>query len=300
MSSRIQENHSPPGRLSRNLGRFPAHILIMLVLLPIAASPGFAQKNPDIRVEWSKDFTAITFNFMGQKCEYPADMLKGRFPPPGRPPQFKFDRKWPVVTMVATWTASVKGWPDKYRSEAVDLMLMYACDAQLYEYIFPDIISKSSVSFPPEFLKEAHKPEYNLAENMRGKEVQYTITAKAGFGASDYEIKTKIRIGLSKDGKTVFYHDSPQYISEHLKNREFFFAGHDAGNNINFEVRMLCVCAPRRLMRGEMMRRIEASGKYFVERIYEDLDDAPTVEEIERYLSLVRDKKQPIKALFKK
>ncbi|NOZ23756.1 MAG: hypothetical protein GXP25_21985 [Planctomycetes bacterium] len=275
-------------------------------VLPLALVLGWtlrsvtAQDESDLHVRWGEDYCTLSFTFLGQQIEYPQHMLKTKFPPAGKEPEFHFEKNWPIVAMVARWTASVKGWPEKYRSDAVDLILMYVCDAQMYENIYPDVIRSSKFTFPPEFLKEAANPGYKLAETMRGKEIGYEVKARGGFGASDYKIRTRIRTGLSKDEKTVFYYDKPEYISDHLKTRQYIFAAYDAGDYIHFEARLLCACAPRRTFRGEAMRRVEADSMYFVRRIYEVLDDAPTLEEIETYLKMVREGRQSVRSLLKK
>jgi hypothetical protein len=130
--------------------------------------------------------------------------------------------------------------------------------------------------------------------------VAYQITAKAGFGASDYTMRTRIRIGLTEDEKTVFFHDRPEYISEHLTTRQYFFAGRDEGDCIRLEARIFCVCAPRWFFQDETMRRIEATSRYFVQRIYACLDDAPTTEEIEAFFALIKDKHQTLEEYLKK
>lgn len=255
----------------------------------IASHSALAQDTPrDIQVAWGADDRTLEFSFRGQRFEYPRDLSKGAYPAPGLKPAFQFEKHWPVVTMRARWTVPVGGWPEQYRKQALDLMLMYACDAQLYTNLFPEFIKSSSITVPPEFLAEARDPErYRLAEAMHGKVARYEITASAGFGAADYKIRTKMRIGLSADGKTLFYHDSPDYISDHLTQREFVFAAQDVDEGIRFEVVMLCVCKPRWAFRGETMRRIENNGRYYVERLHENLDATPTADEIKAYLERV-------------
>ncbi|MEW6359976.1 MAG: hypothetical protein AB1696_26800 [Planctomycetota bacterium] len=270
-----------------------AVVLALALLAPVVSADDPVQ----LGVKWGPDYRTMSFRFLGQLCEYARDIARGAFPAAGREPEFRFDKNWPVIAMTAQWTASVEGWPEKYRPEAIDLILMHACDAQAYENIYPDVIQSSRFTFPPEFLKEAADPTYRLAETMRGKEVGYEVTARGGFGAKDYKIKTRIRIGLSEDGKTVFYHDKPDYISANLTAREYLFAAHDAGDRIQFEARLLCQCAPRRTFQGEAMRRVEADSMYFVRRIYEDLDDAPTLAEIEKQLDMIRKGDQPTTVL---
>jgi len=265
----------------------------------IAGLSEAAIKKDSMNVKWGADYESLSFNFLGREHHYPEDAIKGKFPPIGKKPEFEFTEEWPVVAMRARWSITTKGWPEEYRPEAIDLILMYACDAQLYEYIYPDSIKSSKFTFPPEFLKEAEGAGYRLAEVMRGKEVGYEVIARGGFGAHDYKIKTKIRIGLSQDGKTVFYFDQPEYISDYLKSREFLFAGYDGGDVMHFEIRMFCICSPRNFFRGEAMKRVKENGQYFVERLYGELDDAPTKEEIEEYLKAVKRGERPASVLAK-
>ena len=255
----------------------------------------------NLNVKWSPDYRALSFNFLGQECEYPRDVLKGSYPPVNAPPDVRVEGNWPVVAMRARWTAPIVGWPQKYRTEAIDLTLMFVCDAQFYEYLYPDIIRSSKFLFPPEYYKEAADPlRHNLAEALRGKVVGYQITAKAGFPATDYEIKTKIRLGLSEDQKTVFYHDSPDYISAYLRQRHYFLAGCDAGDCLRFDARIVCVCTPAWLLKNETLRRVENSCRYFIQRIYEALKDPPTEQEIEKYLALIKKEYQDVNVVLQK
>lgn len=239
-------------------------------------------------VAWGADFQTLCFKGgSGQIC-YPEEMFRGEFPPPGSPPEYHFASEWPYVSMLARWSVSTKGWPEKYRPDAIDLAMMYACDAQIYAYIFPDSILASGFTRPPGFLKEAENSRYDLAGALRGKEAEYEVTARGGFGAADYTIRTTMRIGVSADGKTVFYHDRSSRISAHLKERDFLYAGRDAGDRLVFEARMQCECAPAIFFKGETMRRVEANGCYFVKRLHEDLGKTPTREQIENYFAAVR------------
>jgi hypothetical protein len=250
-----------------------------------------------MRVRWSDGHRALAFRFRGREYQCPKDMVEGKFPPAGARPEFHVEKKWPVVTMEARWTASTKGWPPKYRPDALDLILVYATDAQLYADIYPEIIKSSAITVPPEFLKEAQNATtHDLVEAMRGRSLEYDVTAKGGFGASDYQLKGKITAGLSGDGKTVFYYDKPDLISKHLKNREYVFGARDAGEHIHFDVKMVCVCGPQSaILRGEAMKRVEDAGRYLVEKMYEDLDNAPTEKEIEDYLEMAKKRGQPLK-----
>jgi hypothetical protein len=254
-----------------------------------------------VNVKWSPDYRALTFDFLGQECVYPRDVAKGGYPPANAPPVIRVQKKWPLMAMQARWTASLANWPPKYRAQAVDLTLMFMCDAQFYELLYPDIIRSSKFLFPPEYYKEAADPlRYSLAEALRGKVVAYQITAKAGFPATDYEIKTKIRLGLSEDQKTVFYHDQPVYISDYLKQRHYFVAGCDAGDGLRFDARIVCECAPAWFFKEETLNRVETSCRYFVQRIYENLNDEPTEQDIEKYLALIKKEYQDPSVVLQK
>ena len=55
------------------------------------------------------------------------------------------------------------------------------------------------------------------------------------------------------------------------------------------------------MFKDEVLNRIEKSGKYFINRIYECLKGVPTEEEIDDYLELVKKgKDKDIEALLKK
>lgn len=246
-------------------------------------------KEGRLDVRWGKGHTSLSYRVPGAEVRYPRDMLKETFPAPGAKPEIVFEKKWPVVAMRARWSAPAAGWPEKYRHHAVDLILMWACNAHLYETVYSDYIKSSKFTYPPEFIKEAVDPRYDLAGTLRGKEISYEVEARAGFGAADYTIKTTMLLGVSGDNKTVFYHDSPLHISDHLESRDFFLAAHDAGDRFNYEVRMVCVCKDiMSLFRGESMRRVEDNGKYFVKRLYEELGAPPTEKVVDEFLESIR------------
>lgn len=240
------------------------------------------------QAKWSKDFEKLEFRFRGKRFELPKDLMSGSFPPAGVAPKIDVSREWPNVDLQARWTMSVKDWPEKYRAHAIDLALMFACDAALYEGIYPDVLHSSRFVYPPEFLKEAEDPNFRLAESLRGKEVKYQINASAGFAAADYDIKSTIRIGFCEEAKAAFYHDRADKISEHLRAREYFFALRDGGDSIYCEAKLLCVCTPRRTFQGETMRRVGNSSEYFVKRIHEVFQHTPTEKGIDGYLALVK------------
>ncbi|MDD5557930.1 MAG: hypothetical protein PHN82_11900 [bacterium] len=240
-------------------------------------------------VRWSEDATTLRFSAPGEGGEYPRDMERGPFPQPGATPEFLVDSRWPAVAMRARWSVPTAGWPARHRGNAIDIALMHACDAELYENIFPEIIRSSRFTYPPAFLGEALDPAgHDLAAALRGGEAEYEVVASAGPGASDYLIRTRIRVGAAADGRTVFFHDRPLHISDHLLSREILFAVRDAGDRLDFEARMIAVCAPRLLFRGETMRRVEENGRYFVRRLRESLGAPPSGERIDRFLESVR------------
>jgi hypothetical protein len=166
---------------------------------------------------------------------------------------------------------------------------MYACDAGLMHKLFPEMIREGEFTAPAEFRKKAANPKgFNLVQALRGREVKYQVLAKAGLGAPDYTIKTQVRIGLSEDNKTVFSYDAPDYISANLKLREILFAAHDAGDRTLFELRVVCICAPRRVFRSVAMGRIQDGNKYFVEQLYALSSHPPTRGELVRYSEVLK------------
>ena len=262
--------------------------LLSLLALSAGAPESVAQTIPTLGLSFSAEYDSLSFTFRRSNVHYPEDFIESEFPSPGRPPLFDFARKWPIVTMIAPWSILVEGWPEEYRDETIDLILMFACDAPLFADNFPRNVIASRYTYPPEFRREADNPSQNLAATLRCAKVGYELKAKAGFGAADYTIKTEIRVGLSDDGKTVFYYDRPSYISDHLVNREVIFTARERGERIHFEFIALTACKPRLLFRDEAMRRVEADSSYLVIRMYEMLNDAPGKKEIEAYYNKVK------------
>ncbi|MDD5084935.1 MAG: hypothetical protein PHE61_02690 [Candidatus Omnitrophica bacterium] len=278
------------------------NVVIFVVLLLFVSVTGIsrAEEEKKFKVTWGPGYETLTITYPGGEYQYTRDMLKESFPAPGEKPVFKFEKEWPLVLMHARWSEPATGWPAKYRPHALDIILMFACDAQLYAHVYPDVIRSSQFTFPPEYLEETKETVHkNLVEMMRGKEVGYEVVAKGGFGAGDFKIKTKIHIGLSQDGKTVFYHDSPEYISDYLKSRDFFFAAHDAGDRIEFEAIMACTSTPRGFFRDAALDRMEEDGEYFVDRLYDCFRSEPTEAEIEKYLDLVKKQRHDLSTLSK-
>lgn len=275
-------------------------VFIALLLFVSAAGVSRAEEEKKYKITWGPNYETLTITYPGGEYQYPGSMLREPFPAPGEKPVFKFEKKWPLVLMHAKWSEPATGWPVKYRPHALDFILMFACDAQLYTHVYPDVIRTSKFTFPPEYLEETKEITHNnLIEMMRGKEVGYEVVADGGFGAGDFTIKTKIRIGLSQDGKTVFYHDCPEYISDYLKSRDFFFAAHDAGNCIEFEAIMACTSTPRGFFRDAALDRMEEDGEYFVNRLYDCFHGEPTEAEIDKYIAFVKEQRHNFAALSK-
>lgn len=264
-------------------------IVAAAAALPLRAA---AEGAAGLSVSWADDSRALSVAFRNVRCEYPRDMLDSAFPPPGEPASFSVEADWPVVVVHARWSTPTRGWPTDYRPQAVDLLLARVCDAEMYQQFFPRTIVSSSFTAMPEFLRglKGALPR-NLAEAMRGKRVGYEALCRAGFGASDYTIRTQILCGASADGKTVFFQDRPERISDHLEDRQFFFAAHDAGDAIRFEARAICFCAPRYLFRDEMVRRITADSRYLVEQLSTSLSQAPTAQQIEGFLEKLQQRR---------
>lgn len=259
------------------------------LLLSALLRPTLAEDPQPIKVKWAADWREIEFTFQDETCRWPEDVVNATFPPPGAEPEFKIEKKWPVVALRTRWTIPLGRLPSKYRSQIRDLILMYACDAKMYQHNYPQVIRSSAYRCPKEFIAEAKDPfGYDLAEALRGKLVAYTITANAGFGAPDYTIETAMRIGVSRDGKTVFYHDTPDTITAHLKSRDYLAAFHISNDNLYCEGRMLCICTRRFFFRGEQMRRVASSGQYFSSQLYHDFLETRDEQQIADYLDLVK------------
>jgi len=242
-------------------------------------------------VTWAADHHALSFDLFGQKGAYPGDVETGAFPAPGAPQEIIVTSAWPVAVIRARWSMSTADWPKQYRSNALDLLLLYACNVEMYDQMFAKTVAASEYTSPPEFLAEAADPLGNsLVGRMCGHDVRYKIIARAGFGASDYTIETKMRVGASSNQTTVFIHNDPEHISEHLADRQILCAAHDAGDVIRLEMRLICVCAPRKTLKGEMMSRITNNMIYFANRLYQDLGRAPSAETIEKFLSTMKTK----------
>ena len=240
-------------------------------------------------VTWAADHHSLSFDLFGQKGAYPGDLDTTAFPAPGAPQEVTVTSAWPVAVIRARWSMATADWPKLYRSNVLDLLLLYACDVEMYDQMFAKTVAASEYTSPPEFLAEAADPlGHSLLGRMCGKEVRYKIVARAGVGAADYTIETRMRVGVSSNQSTVFIHNDPEHISAHLNDRQILCAAHDAGDVIRLEMRLICVCGPRTMLKGEMMSRITNNMVYFANRLYQDLGRAPSAESIGKFLSTMR------------
>lgn len=264
--------------------------LVLVSTVALAADPYAYQPT----VTWATNYHSLSFNLFGQKGTYPDDLLTNAFPAPGAPLEIIVSNVWPVAVIRARWSMSMADWPHAYRSNVLDLLLLYACNVEMYDQMFAQTVAASEYTSPPEFLAEAADPLTNsLIDRMCGHEVRYKIVARAGFGATDYVVETKMRVGLSKDRSTVFIHNDPEFIGAHLNDRQILCAARDAGDVILLEMRLICVCAPRKLLKDEMMRRITNNMTYFAHRLYQDLGQAPSTATIEKFLASLRAQTKP-------
>ncbi len=221
-------------------------------------------------VKWNSDFTALEYSFGNGilKGSYPEDMTKNVFPTVGKPPVIKSEKDWPDVFMNAKWAIDISNLSSSEKANKLDSILMRLCNPDYYKEDFPKTIVSTKFTIPPEFKKEEKNPDYNLIKSLRGKKLNYEVVMAAGFGARDYKIKTTIHIGASEDGKTVFYYDQPEHISNHLDVREFIFAAHQTKDKIFFEINIFCKCEPSKFIRGTKMGRVEDDSRYFIEQMY--------------------------------
>ena len=275
-------------------------ILIAITILTAAAAAAPAQEG-QMRVVWNSDYTSLTGQFRGQAFRCPDEVANQAkdFPNPGEKLHVDIQENWPDLTMLARWSFSTASWPGKYRDSALSYVLMCGCDADLMAKLYPAVVSEASFTAPLQFRTSAVGPrDRNILQALRGQEVMYEERCKAGFAASDYTIKSTVRVGLSQDGKTVFYYDSPYFISQYLVDREILFAAHDVGDRILMEIRVTCVMAPRRLFRDTVISRVRETNQYYIERLYALCHDAPSVAELENYAELLKKRNPELGELF--
>ena len=263
---------------------------------PMLAIRAVAEETPMLNVAWRDGSQAIRLTFRGTETEYPARMTEGEFPAAGSPLAIDIQQQWPIVTAKARWALPLETWPEPYRADALDLVLLLACDVDLYDQLYPQAVIASRVLSLPERLAGAPPPTlHGLAQRLRGQTIDYEIKARAGAGAADYTVTTGIRVGCSRDGKTAFYYDGPGHISEHLKTREYVFAVRHAGDRIQCELLVQCVCAPRTLLRPTAMGRVADCTSYLVEQMQAVMTRPRTTEDIKKYLQSVKARYRPDK-----
>ena len=257
---------------------------------PAEPGQGYQEGN----VYWGPDYYSLRYRAYGLDFTYPEWMTDKPFGQPGEAPEIVFVKEWPIVTMRARWTVSTDEWPAKYRDDALNLIIMRAADATLYEHLYPRTVKESRFTTPPPFRKLAEGDDsIPLVDRIRGTSVEYEVLCKAGFGASDYTMNASIKAGAGEDGKTLFYYDRPDYISEHFRALEIIFAVRDEGDTARFEVWMVSEYAPRRTFRGETMKRTEEQGRYYVERLFERFSNPPTERQIDDYVRQLKEKHRP-------
>jgi hypothetical protein len=265
--------------------------LAAAVALVALLVPGPARALKDFAAaEWAEDYSGLSTDFGGIAASYEEVMSQGRFPQPGEPIVIAISSVWPVVFVHARFATDTTNWPADYRSSALDLALMYACDASHYQETFGRYLLKATFDRPPEFVKEAEDPHnYKLVEALRGKPIKYQSTASAGIGAADYTVVSVSTIGLSEDGRTVIVYSDPESISEHLRDRKLVIGiFHHTDSVLYFDIRGICLCRERWLFRDEMLHRIGATMTYIGHQMHKEFCDAPSLEAIEDYLADVR------------
>ncbi|MEW6358383.1 MAG: hypothetical protein AB1696_18765 [Planctomycetota bacterium] len=246
--------------------------LAVVMALPVAALAQTPARPEPIKVRWMDDWRGMEFTFQDEQCCWPKDMEKATFPSPESGPEFRIETHWPVVAVRARWSVSLKDLSPAERDQILDLALMYTCDATLYHDAYPEVVLSSSCRRPTQFPAKAADPaNFDLGQAMRGQIMSYQITADAGFGAPNYTINSKIRMGVSADGKSVFFQDSAESVTANLTSRDYLVCFHIADGQLRFEGRVFCVCTDRRWFRGEHMRRVAWSAEYLVTRLYEDI-----------------------------
>ncbi|HDZ22043.1 hypothetical protein LCGC14_0016420 [marine sediment metagenome] len=255
-----------------------------------AAEPA-ADEKVDMKVQWGETYETLSFRFGGEDISYPQAIMVEDFMPGDEPYSFETTLKWPIVICEARWTVSTADWPAEQRDKILDFVLMRMCDADSFAYLYPKKIIASKLLEGPDLSAPADGEDRprSFAEALRGKTIRYTMTAKGGFGANDSVIQSKMRIGVSADGKTAFYHDTAESISDNHLGRDFFFAVHDAGDHLRFEVRGHYVSKPRVGFRKKAMNRTAETVRYVIKIKAARLGAPPTSEEIEMHGTMVAD-----------
>lgn len=255
---------------------------VTAALMSVAAVATIAQAAPreNLNVRWNNDNTGLSFSFQGRNFDYPNAVMDGAFPAPGRGMDLKVTNDWPVVAVRARWSVSTAGWTSEDRAAALDFLVLRAADADRYQRMYPDAVKSARVTSRPKLNADPNDPAPQaVVEALRGNRMFYTLTGDGGFGAADYDLDTEVRFGLSGDGKTAFYHDRANRISDHLSNREYLVVAHDAGDRVLVEVVALNTCRPAGLLKGVVRGRVESSARYLTKQMFAALNNAPSARE---------------------
>ena len=238
----------------------------------------------DLNIQWGQNHETLGFVYNGQEVRYPADIASEDYDAGDGSLEFQAAKDWPTVSCYGRWTVSTADWPEEQRPHLLDFVLMRLIAADTFGYHNPDKIKDSRMLEGPQPELE---PGRSYALNMRGQTMQYTMTAIVeSLLADDSVIISRMRLGASDDGKTIFYHDTAESISANHKGRDFFLAVHDAGDHLRFEVRGVYVCKDS-LAQGTVMNKTVASVRYVVERWADRLGNPPSADEIEEHTKVV-------------
>ena len=100
-----------------------------LLAVAVAAQSAGARETNDLNVQWGEGHTALQFVFRGDTLKYPQGITTGEFPAADGPPEVDIESGWPLTTYRVRWTVSTKDWPAEHRANALDFVLLRACDA---------------------------------------------------------------------------------------------------------------------------------------------------------------------------
>jgi hypothetical protein len=247
----------------------------------LVATPAVAA---DLNVQWGDNHETLTFTYDGQPVVYPADIAAADYDAGDGSLVFVDSRDWPVVSCYGRWTVSTADWPEEQRQHILDFVLLRLIAADTFAFHNPDKLKDTRILEAPQPEVE---PGRSYVLNMRGQTMQYTMTAIVeSLLANDSVIVSRMRLGASDDGKTIFYHDTAESISDNHKGRDFFLAVHDAGDHLRFEVRGVYVCKSS-LAQGEVMKKTVESVRYVVERWAGRLGNPPSAQEIDDHTKVV-------------
>ena len=252
--------------------------MLLLSSVAVAANP------PDLNIQWGPNHETLSFTYAGQEISYPADIAAEDYDAGDGSFDFQTDKDWPVVSCYGRWTISTADWPEEQRENILDFILLRLIAADSFDYHNPDKIKDSEILEAPQPELE---PGRSYALNMRGLAVRYTMTAIVdSLLADDSVIVSRMQLGASDDGRTIFYHDTAESISANHKGRDFFLAVHDAGDHLRFEVRGIYICKSS-IAQDTVMNKTVASVRYVVERMPDRLGAPPSEREIADHAKVV-------------